>query len=291
MTGLALVLPQLTPEFGISVTSVRYTTMFTFIGLSIGSTFWGVASDIWGRKPAFNITLFLCGLFGASVSLGPNWITTSALFACMGIGVGGNLPVDGALFLEFLPFESNKLLTLLSVWWPVGQLVASMLAWYLIPSWSCDTELSPCTEEGMQHCCASSDNRGWRVYIATLGGITLLMFVCRFFLFHLWESPKYLLSRNRQSEAVSVVQSIARYNGTNTWLSEELLDEFGDGVDDGAPKLTLMELNKRRFSKFSIDKIGALFADRRIGLTTILLWFMWAAIGTTPTRSAPNPSS
>ena len=42
----------------------------------------------------------------------------------MGLGVGGNLPVDGALFLEFLPFASGNLLTMLSVWWPVGQLIA-----------------------------------------------------------------------------------------------------------------------------------------------------------------------
>jgi Major Facilitator Superfamily len=126
MQGLALVLPQLSPEFGVSSSNVRYTTMITYIGLSFGSTFWGIASDIIGRRPAFNITLFLCGLFGTMIALGPTWITTSLLFACMGLGVGGNLPVDGALFLEFLPFESNKLLTLLSVWWPVGQLIASI---------------------------------------------------------------------------------------------------------------------------------------------------------------------
>lgn len=50
-----------------------------------------------------------------------------ALFACLGLGVGGNLPVDGALFLEFLPFASGNLLTMLSVWWPVGQLIARLV--------------------------------------------------------------------------------------------------------------------------------------------------------------------
>jgi MFS family permease len=100
--------------------------MITYVGLSFGSTFWGIASDIIGRRPAFNATLLICGVFGAAVAAGPNWIITSLLFACMGLGVGGNLPVDGALFLEFLPFASNKLLTLLSVWWPVGQVVASL---------------------------------------------------------------------------------------------------------------------------------------------------------------------
>ena len=121
-----MVLPRLAVDFGIDENNVRYTTMITFIGLSIGSTFWGVASDLIGRRPAFNMTLFLCGVFGFSVAFGPNWFGTCALCLCMGLAVGGNLPGDGALFLEFLPFESNYLLTLLSVWWPVGQLIASL---------------------------------------------------------------------------------------------------------------------------------------------------------------------
>lgn len=51
-------------------------------------------------------------------------ISVSGLFACLGLGVGGNLPVDGALFLEYLPFASANMLTMLSVWWPVGQLIS-----------------------------------------------------------------------------------------------------------------------------------------------------------------------
>lgn len=31
-----------------------------------------------------------------------------------------------ALFLEFLPQASQSLLTLLSVWWPLGQLIGSL---------------------------------------------------------------------------------------------------------------------------------------------------------------------
>jgi MFS family permease len=124
--GLALSLPQLSTEFGVSTSTVRYTTMITYIGLSFGSTFWGVASDIIGRRLAFNTTLLICGAFGTAVAFATSWPMTAFLFACMGTGVGGNLPVDGALFLEFLPFHSNKLLTLLSIWWPVGQLLASL---------------------------------------------------------------------------------------------------------------------------------------------------------------------
>ncbi len=116
----------MTLEFGPSSTQVRYTTTATFLGLCIGASFWGIASDLIGRRLAFNVTLFLAGVFGLAVGGGNSWIGTSGLYAALGVGVGGNLPVDGALFLEFLPFASGNLLTMLSVWWPIGQLIASL---------------------------------------------------------------------------------------------------------------------------------------------------------------------
>jgi len=61
-------------------------------------------------------------------------IGACGLFAALGTGVGGNLPVDGALFLEFLPTASGRHLTLLSVWWPLGQLVASLIGWAFLGS-------------------------------------------------------------------------------------------------------------------------------------------------------------
>jgi hypothetical protein len=64
---------------------------------------------------------------------------------------------------------------------------------------------------------------GWRYLILTLGAITFFMFICRFFFFHLYESPKFLLSRGRQAEAVATVYGIAHYNKTTTWLTEYVL--------------------------------------------------------------------
>ena len=116
---------------------VRYTTCATFVGLCIGASFWGIASDVIGRRPAFNATLFIAGVFGLAVGGSSNWVGTCGMFAALGVGVGGNLPVDGALFLEFLPHASGGILTMLSVWWPVGQLIASLstlLITYLLNS-------------------------------------------------------------------------------------------------------------------------------------------------------------
>ena len=94
--------------------------------MGIGSIGWGFLSDILGRRITFNSTLLITGVFGVLISLGPTWAITAVLFGLMGVGVGGNLPVDGALFLEFLPAADNKLLTLLSAWWPFGQLAGAI---------------------------------------------------------------------------------------------------------------------------------------------------------------------
>ncbi|KAI4112518.1 MAG: hypothetical protein LQ345_006343 [Seirophora villosa] len=251
LQGVALTLPGLTSEFGPSETNVRYTTCATFIGLCLGASVWGVASDVIGRRLAFNATLFLAGVFGLAVGGGNSWVGTCALFACVGVGVGGNLPVDGALFLEFLPFASSGLLTALSVWWPVGQLISSM-----------------------------ADNMGWRYLNITLGAFTFLMFMCRFFLFHLYESPKFLLSQGRQAEAVATVHGIAYKNKRTTWLSEDVLNEIGGLADvEDKQKLSKKEIVNRNLSKFSTERIAPLFATRKLGLMTLLIWFCWTTIG------------
>jgi MFS family permease len=50
------------------------------------------------------------------------------MIALVGVGAGGNLPVDGTMFLEFIPGNKQYLLTFLSIWWALGQVVASLVA-------------------------------------------------------------------------------------------------------------------------------------------------------------------
>lgn len=212
------------------------------------------------------------------MSYAPSWPVVCLLLALLGFGVGGNLPVDGALFLEFLPDAQSSLLTLLSAWWPVGQLASSLLAWWFIGSWPAD--------------------QGWRWFVFAIGIMTLAMFAVRFFVFHLFESPKYLLSRGRQAEAVAVVHGLAHRNGAKTWLTEEILDAVVDdagalaGADAAAaarvhggggggslPTLSTKSVLQARLDKFSGARLRPLFSDRKLGLATGLVWFCWATIG------------
>ena len=235
-----------------------------------------------GRRIAFNVTLLITSIFGIASAYASTWGDVCFMFAALGFGVGGNLPVDGALFLEFLPDASSSLLTLLSVWWPIGQLVSSLFAWYFIANWPAD--------------------QGWRHFVMAIGVITFVMFLVRFFVFHLSESPKFLLSQGRQAEAVAVVHGIAFRNGRKTWLTEEILDAVVDedvdlNNDDTSPsrqdhhphhhhhrgslprKLSTANIITNSLADFSGKRIRPLFSTYTLGLTTALVWFCWATIG------------
>lgn len=121
---------------------------------------------------------------------------------------------------------------------------------------------------------------GWRYFILTIAAFTFVMFICRFFFFHLYESPKYLLSRGRQDEAIAVVHAIAHRNKAKTWLTAEILDKVGGNSQIvEKEKLSNVEIVKRSLGKFSTDRIAPLFRGKRLAIATVLLWFTWATIG------------
>jgi MFS family permease len=259
-------LPSLSAEFDVSEKTVRYTTSALFLGLSLGSFLWGFGSDFLGRRVAFNFTLLITSIFGIGAAYAQSWGGACFYFGALGFGVGGNLPVDGAVFLEFLPDASSSLLTLLSVWWPVGQLVSSLFAWFFISRWPVE--------------------QGWRYFVATIGIITFAMFVLRFFIFHLLESPKFLLHKGRQKQAVAVVHGIAHRNNTKTWLTSEILDKVAS--EDGEPTAfvaariegaSAAALLRSKLQALSGESLRPLFKTRTLALATTLIWFCWATIG------------
>lgn len=93
---MALLLPRLTGS------SQSYSSVAYYVGLILGASFWGLSSDLIGRKPAFNGTLFIAGIFLCAVAGSMNFIAFSALWAVVGTAVGGNVPVDSMIFLEKL---------------------------------------------------------------------------------------------------------------------------------------------------------------------------------------------
>ena len=127
----------------------------------------------------------------------------------------------------------------------------------------------------------------------TMGGLMLLCFCLRFFVFHLYESPKYLMGRGRDAEAVEVIHKVARYNGRTSSLTLEMLQEaeravLGDKPRAvGAPALdtSARAAMMRKLSAFSGEHVQSLFATRKLAYSTSLLIILWGECLRQPLRA------
>jgi len=99
------------------------------------------------------------------------------------------------------------------MWQPIGVVVASGIAYGTTAKYRCGPDLPSCraVNEG-EACCTVESNMGWRYNLIVLGGMTLFIFFLRYFVFRFHESPKFLLSRGREAEAIAVLHRIAKFN-------------------------------------------------------------------------------
>ena len=276
MQAITIIGPPVRNEF--NVERIAFLTVAKYVGLVIGSSAWPMTADFIGRRLAFNVTLLISAVAGLAGAGSPNFVAIATFCAFIGLGTGGNQPVDSAIFLEFIPATHQYLLTMQSAFWSVGQAVAALIAWPLIANYSCPSDL-PAGE------CRYHDNLGWRYTYWTFGGLTLVMFLLRF-LFRVYETPKYLLGKCLDEQAVDVVQKIAARNKTETWLAlshfeavdAELNQTRSSEVEEETPTVH-KNIARRGLAKFSPERIRSLFSTRRLALSTTLLIFLWCSIG------------
>jgi MFS family permease len=203
----------------------------------------------------------------------PNFAAIGVFAALWSVGVGGNLPVDSSLFLEFLPGSHQYLLTILSIDWALAQVFATLVAWPLLGNLTCqETDLN----------CTRRKNMGWRYFMITMGGTALIMFLLRFVAFTVFESPKFLMGKGKDEEAVRVVHEVARRNGKTSDLTLEDLKRCENLQAAGSPvqqQTTATAAIKRNLQKIDASHIKALFATKKLAISTTLITIIWAFIG------------
>ena len=237
------------------------------IGLLSGAIFWGFGCDVFGRRMAFNLTIGITAVFGLVAAGSPNFAAIGCFAAFWSFGVGGNLPVDSAIFLEFLPGTHQYLLTVLSIFWAFAQLVATLVAWPLLGYHTCEAEAETCTK---------SENFGWRWFMMCMGIMALFMFFLRFVCFTLYESPKYLMGRGRDEDAVRIVHEVARRNGKTSSLSIEDLQIYDQG---GQLHTDAKAALSRKLQKLNLTHVRALFASPKLAISTSMIMTIWGFIG------------
>ncbi|GII26374.1 MFS transporter [Planosporangium mesophilum] len=199
---LSFALPGIAREFHLTPPAAGVVVTSTFAGMLVGAWFWGVMADRVGRRLGFQLTIAMFAVFGVASAFAPDPVTLAVLRALTGFGLGGALPLDFAVFTEYLPSrQRGRWLVLLESWWAVGTAVAAALAVVIMP------------------------NLGWRWLLATSALAALLVLWVRR---QVPESARYLLSRGQPERARELIAQVAVTNGRPP-LAEDLDPPPGQG--------------------------------------------------------------
>ena len=230
-----------------------------------------------GRRLAFNVCLFVCAIACLVSGAMPTWPSLAFCVAVLGFGGGGGIVLDSTILLEFLPSRKRWVVTMLAIWWGVGQTVGGLIAWPflstlppLVPrltnaaaplKWNCQAA------EG----CTYHDNQGWRFTMYTSGAVVFVMSCLRLTVIRLHETPKFQLAANNDEAVVDTLRALAlRYNRPFSLTVEELESCGRVTSAHSKTKISVAEV---------LVHLRGIFATRKMALSVVLLWAIWAMSG------------
>ncbi|CZR53383.1 related to synaptic vesicle transporter SV2 (major facilitator superfamily) [Phialocephala subalpina] len=253
--------PAVTQEYGNPSKHVQGIPLASQVGLLVGAALWGFSADVIGRRLAFNSSLFLCAVFVLIGGAMPSYISFSAIVAIYSAGAGGNYILDATNFLEFLPGRYAWLVTFLSIWWAVGYTVTGLFAWAFMSNYSCSPDAVVCTR---------ADNMGWRYLHFTCGALVIVMAILRVVVLRMVQTPKWLISQNRDEEVFNNLQEVAKKYNRPLSLTLEHLRAQG----------RVLHTEKSVWSGIRVKlHFSGLFETRRLAWSTTVIIANWFVIG------------
>lgn len=178
---VAIALPQLSKDIGLDESWQGLIAAAALIGMFVGGVVFGYLTDLLGRRVMY--TLDLVVLIAASAA--QFWVSGPwSLFVLrfvLGVAIGADYPIAAALLAEFAPRKQRGMLmaSLIGAWW-VGYTV-SFIAGFVFSNQGAPT---------------------WRWMLASSAIPALVVSLLRF---GTPESPRWLLSKGRRTEARRVV--------------------------------------------------------------------------------------
>lgn len=131
----------------------------------------------------------------------------------------------------------------------------------------------------------------------TLGAIAIALAIIRIFVFKMPESPRYLLSKGRDADAVEAVNYVARYNGKPETLTLDMLKRIDEAhstsvttttatttsPDEPTEKrtapLSYKEIIAESFKDYSSHSYRKLFSGRKMTQHSLVTFLIWLTIG------------
>ena len=234
---ISFIVATLAREWKLSPGQVAWLISIGLLGMLVGAATAGSLADRFGRKPMFQATLLIFSVSTGLCGLAWSYAALIATRFLVGFGLGGELPIASTLVSEFSPAKwRGRLLVILESFWAYGWVLAALIAYFVIPRY------------------------GWRVAF-------LLGTLPAFYVFVLRraipESPRFLFSKGRASEAIAVIRAVemaAEITPTN------------ETVQQRQPANVVQPSEEGTFQRFL--ELWSRSNLRR----TVMLWVLWFTI-------------
>lgn len=202
------------------------------LGMALGAALSGMAADRFGRRAVVMYTLVIYGVASALAGFSTSFEMLLVLRFLTGFGLGGELPAASTLVSEYSPANARgRNVVILESFWAWGWILAALVAYMLIPVY------------------------GWRMAF-WVGAVPALY--AAYLRKSVPESPRYLVSVGKVSEAEELVSSMERQAGIK---QVPVIQEASAETQPEAERVTFLSL----FSKKYI-------------VTTMVLWVIWFGI-------------
>ena len=131
---LTFLLGSIIAAFDLTPAQAGQLAATTFAGQLVGNVLAGAASDRFGRRAVFQVTMVVWGL--ASLGAAAAWSLTALMVFrfLIGVGVGGEAPVAQAMVSEIVPAPvRGKYIAILEGFWAVGYVLSGAISFFVLP--------------------------------------------------------------------------------------------------------------------------------------------------------------
>ncbi|SIS07838.1 MFS transporter, putative metabolite transport protein [Peribacillus simplex] len=181
---IAVALSAMQSQFDMSLTMMGLIGMATLAGMFAGGVIGGYLTDLIGRKKMFLIDMLIMAIVSILQFFINDPIQLVILRFILGVAIGADYPIAGALMAEFSPKKSRgSLLGGLNGLWYVGYAISYLVGFLLL----------------------SVGDTSWRWMLLSSAVPVILMLIARL---NMPESPLWLASKGRQKEANAIVRKI-----------------------------------------------------------------------------------
>ncbi|XP_053666984.1 synaptic vesicle glycoprotein 2B-like [Anopheles marshallii] len=196
--GMSIILPVSQCDLQFSAWEKGILGGSMLLGIMFSSYLWGYLADTRGRQLILKYTLFATSFFGAISCLATGFESLLVLRFLTGVCVAAPASTVYAYLGEFTtPSRRSQMLSFASVWGGVGIVYVSLVGWWIL-SYDWVFVISD-----------SFEFKPWRLLFivntlpAFLNGIAFCF--CP-------ESPKFLVSRGRNEEALEILKTVYKIN-------------------------------------------------------------------------------